>query len=54
MLEASRIYVINIVKGGSKEMVEKIDRVPGGRIIMVPWLINEDGEPNSEIKEVFL
>lgn len=53
-LEASRLYVINIVKGGSKEMREKVDCVPGGRIVIVPWLIDEDGQPNPDIKEVFL
>lgn len=53
-LEAERLYVINIVKGGSKEMYEPIERCADQRIVIIPWLIDKDGSANPEIKQAFL
>ena len=53
-LEASRLYIINVVKGGNKELYEPVERYFEGRIIVLPWLIDKDGVPNPDIKKIFL
>ena len=49
----TRMYIMNIVKAGG-DMIEKPRSFFGRRIIVVQWMIDDDGTPNQYLKKLLL
>lgn len=53
-INGKRMYVINLIKGGSDGMLERSQRFRDGRIVVIPWMIDENGNANNDLKKELL
>lgn len=49
-----RMYVINTIKAGSASLPEPSDSFCDGRIVVIRWMIDENGHVNPDIKKKIL
>ena len=50
----SRMYVMNILKRGGKDVKERSMVFYDGKLIVIPWMIDDSGKANSEIERIML
>ena len=50
----NRMYVMNILKRGGKDVKERSMVFYDGKLIVIPWMIDDNGKANSEIKRIML
>lgn len=53
-LGGRRMYIINTIKAGPASLQETADIFYDGRIIVIRWMIDEDGHVNPDIKKKLL
>lgn len=53
-INGKRMYVINLLKGGSEGMLERSQRFRDGRIVVIPWMIDDKGNVNNDLKKELL
>ena len=49
-----RMYIMNILKRGGENTPERTSVFYDGKIIVIPWMIDDKGIANSEIKRIML
>lgn len=54
VLEGKRMYIINTVKAGPANLPEPTDTFCDGRIIVIRWMIDAEGNVNPDIKKKLL
>ena len=47
------MYVANVIKGAAEGLSDATQYYYGGRIVVIPWLIDEEGRPNPDIAKSF-
>ena len=53
IIEGSRLFVVNVIKGTVKGLSNITKSYYGDRITVIPWLIDEEGQPNPDIAKSF-
>lgn len=53
IIGGSRMYVANVIKGAAEGLSDATQYYYGGRIVVIPWLIDEEGRPNPDIAKSF-
>ena len=53
LIGGSRMFVVNVIKGAAKGLSNTTKSYYGGRIVVIPWLIDEEGRPNPDIAKSF-
>ena len=48
------MYIINLLKGGSEGMLERSQRFRDGRIVVIPWIIDDSANVNNDLKKELL
>lgn len=53
-INGKRMYIINLLKGGSEGMPERSQRFRDGRIVVIPWMIDDNAIVNNDLKKDLL
>lgn len=53
-INGKRMYIINLLKGGSEGMLERSQRFRDGRIVVIPWIIDDSANVNNDLKKELL